>query len=166
MFEEIFLLFGEVFGGFDDDGDDMGSASIVAVHEWGAMAGEFEGGAGLGAGRNFHNDGAVNSVDGDFGAESGVDHGDFLLGKDDDAFASEGFVRFDTNLDVEVTRFAASWSGTALAREANGHAVFDAGRNFNFEGLILEFEGFFGTKNGFLKSNTNGSAEVGATGSA
>ena len=81
------MLFGEVARSFDDDGDDV-RAAVAVDAEWDTVAGKLERRAGLGAGRDFHGDFAVNGLNVDFATEGGVDHADGLLGKDESAFAS------------------------------------------------------------------------------
>ena len=39
LLKEFFLLAGEVAGGFDEDGDDMGAAVTIAAHQGNAVAG-------------------------------------------------------------------------------------------------------------------------------
>ena len=79
FFEDLALFFVEVLGDFDVDADDLGAAVAIGAHR-DAVAGEFERGARLGAGGDFHSDGAIDSFDFDFGAENSVDEADVLFG--------------------------------------------------------------------------------------
>ena len=162
LFEELFLFLAEVLRGFDDDGDDV-RATVAVGTEGNAMAAKFEWSAGLGAGGDFHGDFAIDGFDFDFGAESGVDHTDVLFGKDDGAFTSEMLVRFDFDTDVEVARFGgAFWGGAAFAAESDGHAVVDAGGDFDFEILAFDGDWLGGTEDGFFEGQRDGGLVVGA----
>ena len=146
------MFFTEIFGGFDDDGDDVGPA-IAIVSEWDAVTRKFEWSARLGAGRDFHGDFAINGLDVDFAAESGVDHADSFFGQNDSALASEIFVRFDFDADIEVTFFGATFGRfAAFALKANRHTVVDAGGNFDFDfGASIGADFFGSAKNGFFE---------------
>ena len=122
----------EVFRGFDNDGDDVRTAVAIGT-EGNAMTAEFERSARLGSGGNFHSDLAVDGFDIDFTAKGGVDHVDAFFGKNDGAFTGEVFVRFDFDANVEVARFGGAFRcGTAFTAKPNGHAVVDAGGDFDF----------------------------------
>ena len=163
LLEELFLFLAEVLRGFDDDGDDVGAAVAVGT-EGNAVTAELERSAGLGAGGDFHGDFAIDGFDFDFGAESGVNHADVFFGEDDGAFTSEMFVRFDFDADVEVAGFGgAFWGGAAFAAESDGHAVVDAGGDFDFEVLAFDGDRLGGTEDGFFESQCDGGLIVGAT---
>ena len=145
------MLSAEVFGRFDDDGDDVGTAVAVGA-EGNAVATELEWGAGLGAGGNFHGDFAVDGFDFDFGAKSGVNHADVFFGKNDGAFASEMFMRLNFDADVEVAGLSGAFgSGTTFAAEANGHAIVDTGGDFDLQVFTFDGDWFSGAEDGFFE---------------
>ncbi len=145
------MFLAEVFGGFDDDGDDVGTAVAIGA-EGNAVAAELEWSAGLGAGGDFHGDFAVDGFDFDFGAEGGVDHADVFFGKNDGAFASEMFVRLDFDTDVEVAGFGGAFGGGAtFTTEANGHTVVDAGGDFDLQVFTFYGDGLGGAEDGFFE---------------
>ncbi len=161
LFEEFFLFLAEVLRGFDDDGDDVGAAVAVGT-EGDAVAAKLERSAGLGAGGDFHGDFAIDGFDFDFSAESGVNHANVFFGKDDGAFTSEMFVRFDFDTDVEVARFSgAFWGGAAFAAESDGHAVVDAGGDFDFEVFAFDGDWLGGAKDGFFEGQCDSGLVVG-----
>ena len=163
LLEELFLLAAEVFRGLDDDGDDVGTAVAIGT-EGNAMAAKLEWGTGLGAGGDFHGDFAIDGFDFDFGAESGVNHADVFFGEDDGAFTSEMLVRFDFDTDVEVARFGDTfWGGAAFAAESDGHAIVDAGGDFDFEVFAFDGDWLGGTEDGFFEGQRDGGLVVGAT---
>ena len=104
--QKLFLFFGEIFGGFDDNCDDVGTAIAVGAEGY-AVARKFKGSAGLGTSGDFHGDFAIDGFDIDFTTEGGVNHGNFFFGKNDDTFAGEVLMRFDANLDIKIAFFAA-----------------------------------------------------------
>ena len=79
LFEEFFLFFAEVFRSFYNDGDDVWTTIAVRTKRH-TVAREFEWGARLSAGGDFHSDFAVYGFDFDFGAKCGVHHIDVLFG--------------------------------------------------------------------------------------
>ena len=162
LLEEFFLFLAEVLRGFDDDGDDVGAAVAVGT-EGNAVTAELEWRTGLGAGGDFHGDFAIDGFDFDFGAEGGVNHVDVLFGKNDGAFTSEMLVRFDFDADVEVAGFGgAFWGGAAFAAESDGHAVVDAGGDFDFEVLAFYSDRLGGAEDGFFEGQRDGGLVVGA----
>ena len=162
LLEELFLFLAEVLRGFDDDGDDVGAAIAVGT-EGNAVTAELERSAGLGAGGDFHGDFDIDGFDFDFGAESGVNHADVFFGEDDGAFTSEMFVRFDFDADVEVAGFGgAFWGGAAFAAESDGHAVVDAGGDFDFEVFAFDGEWLSGAEDGFFEGQRDGGLVVDA----
>ena len=130
------MAFVEVFGSFDDDGDDVGAAVTVGAEGY-AVTRELKGGAGLGAGGDFHGDFAVYGFHIYLAAKGSIGHGDNFFGQDDGAFASETFVGTDADADVEVSLGTAFGSFATLTSETDGHAVVDAGRDFKLEGFAV-----------------------------
>lgn len=122
----------EIFRGFDDDGDDVGTTVAIGT-ERNAVAAEFERGTGLGTGGDLHGDFTVDGFDINFCAKSCVDHIDVLFGKNDGAFASKMFVGFDFDADIEVAWFGSAFrSGATFTAEFDRHAIVDTGGDFDF----------------------------------
>ena len=156
------MLAAEVTWGLNDDGDNVRTAVTVGT-EGDAMAAELEWGAGLSAGGDFHGDFAVDSLNFDFGAEGGVDHADVLFGKNDGAFASEVFVRFDFDTDVEITGLGGAFGGgAAFAAESDGHAIVNTGGDFDFEVFTFDGDGLGSAEDGFFEGQRDGGLVVGA----
>ena len=128
----------------------MGTA-LIGAGARSAVTGKFEVGAGLGAGRDFHSEFAIDGFDVNFGTESGIDHGDIHFTENDVAFAGEIAMGANANLDVEVALLAATWSITAFASETDGLPVVNTGGDLEFNVFFADVDGFGGAKNGFFE---------------
>lgn len=162
--EDFFLALGEVLRSFDDDSDDMWAAVAIGAHQRYAMTGKLERGARLSASGDFHTNVAIDGFHIDLGAESGINHGNSALGKDDVAFAGEMFVGFNSDENIEVAALTALRGSATLIINTDRHTVVDTGGNFNLKVLTIGGDDFSSTKNGFLESEDYGSTVVGTTG--
>ena len=138
----------------------MGAAA-VAPDVRDTVVGQLEVGAGLCAGRDFHTDRTIYGGDFYLSAQGRLYHTDVLLAEDEVAFSRELFVRFDADVDIEIT-LGTVGDGLAVLTQTDGGAVVNAGRNLELDGLALGLGAFAATDGADLFGNLAAALTFGA----